>query len=261
MNTGIYYFSATGNSLKVARDLAKELGGADVIPITKTLKNTAELPYDVVGIVFPVYMFGLPLIVADFLKVVRPKKDAYIFCVATYGGLMGRALNLAKQMLSKRGIAFDSGFAVRMPGNYTPLYEAIPEEKQNHIFDKEKIRIKEITDAVRQKKTGILEEGALLPSLLIYLLAYRLGASQVRKGARGFWVNEKCTSCGLCEKVCPVANIEMKNKKPHWFDHCEQCLACLQWCPVAAIEYKKSTAGKKRYRHPAIKAEDIMAQH
>jgi len=260
MKTVIYYFSATGNSLVIANDLAKELGNTDVVAMAKALDKPIDTPYDRVGIVFPVYMFGLPLIVVRFLRNLNVPNNAYVFSVANFGGLPGRALMLTRVMLKKRGIELAAGFGVLMPGNYTPFYGAIAVDKQKTMFDKEKARIKEIAGKIREKVTGILEEKPFLINAILYKLLYKGGSSQIPKADTGFWVTDKCTSCALCEKVCPVVNITMKNGNPQWLHHCEHCMACLQWCPVEAIQYKKSTLGRKRYHHPDIKAADIIVQ-
>ena len=170
MKAILYYFSSTGNTLAIARDLAQEMGGADIVPIVKAIKGGADTTHDVVGIIFPVYMFGLPLIVADFIRKMVVPKGAYIFAIANYGGLQGRSLNLIKEILSKRGIKLASGFGIKMPGNYTPLYEAIPEEQQRKLFAGEKARVKEIARAVMSHNEGVIEERSFLLNLLLYLL-------------------------------------------------------------------------------------------
>jgi len=260
MKTGIYYFSATGNSLIVARDLARELGGAEIVPMTKALEAGSSQDYDCLGIVFPVYMFGLPLIVAEFLGKIQPKKDAYIFAVANYGGLPGRALTMVKKILKERGIVLSAGFGVTMPGNYTPLYGAISEERQKKMFEAEAVKIKRIASAIRERKPAFSEEGPFLINFLLYTLLYRLGSSRIPSSDKRFLATDKCIKCFICQRVCPVRNIELREGKPVWLHHCQHCMACLQWCPVEAIEYGKSTPGRKRYHHPQISANDIMAQ-
>lgn len=260
MRTIIYYFSATGNSLVVAKDLAAELGNAALAPITKTLTSGQDVGCDTVGIVFPVYMFGLPLVVARFLAALPVSKDAYIFTVATFGGLPGLPHTMAREIFRERDIRVAAGFSVLMPGNYTPMYGAIGQEKQSKMFAAEKLRVKDIARLVRARAKNISEEKPFLPNFLLHHLLYRGGSKMIPQADRDFWVTDACVRCGTCAKVCPVANIEMRQGLPVWLHHCEHCMACLQWCPPAAIEYKKSTAGRKRYHHPDVKAQDIMAQ-
>jgi len=44
----------------------------------------------------------------------------------------------------------------------------------------------------------------------------------------------KCTKCGLCAKLCPVNNIEMK-EFPEFKDKCVMCMRCKAFCPQQAI--------------------------
>lgn len=259
MKTAIYYFTGTGNTLVVAKDLAAELGGADLLPIVKELKEPHS-GYDVVGIVYPVYMMGLPLIVAQFLRQFTVSKDAYIFCVANYGGLQGRANALVAQILRSRGLDLAAGYGVMMPGNYTPLYGAIDVDKQKAMFDEEKARVKDIARDVHERKRGILENKNGLIGFIFYLLFYRVGSMMTPSEDKKYWLTDTCTSCGLCVKVCPVDNIVMQEGRPSWLHHCQACMACLQWCPVEAIQYEKSTQGRKRYHYPSCTWKEIAAQ-
>ncbi|MFH1879056.1 MAG: EFR1 family ferrodoxin [Candidatus Omnitrophota bacterium] len=82
MKTKIFYFSGTGNCLKTARDLAKELGDPDVVSIPKVINSKIDFSSDCMGIVFPVYMFGMPLIVADFINKMPVEKGKYIYSLS-----------------------------------------------------------------------------------------------------------------------------------------------------------------------------------
>jgi len=260
MSTAIYYFSSTGNSLVVARDIASGLGNAEMIPITKAFKSDFEWPFDVIGVVYPVYAFGLPLIVADFLKQMKVKPQAYIFSVATFGGLCGRPHAQAKGILESRGLSLSAGFSMLMPGNYTPLYGAIKKEKQEAMLNKEKLRINTITATVKDKKRGVIEERPFLRNFIFYKIIYAGMIKQIPLSGKNFWTTDACTKCGLCAKICPVDNIKLVDNGPVWLRHCQHCMACLQWCPAEAIQYDKSTLGKKRYHHPEVTASDIMMQ-
>ena len=59
----------------------------------------------------------------------------------------------------------------------------------------------------------------------------------------------KCTGCGLCVKVCPIAAIEIKDKKAVILSSCTLCGACVDACKLNAIvitkEEKKAKEGYK----------------
>lgn len=257
MSAELYYFSGTGNSLVVARDLAAALGDATVIPIPQALAEGRKPTADCVGIIFPVYMWGPPLIVSEFARRLDVSPETYIFAVATYGGFPAGTLGVIDRILRGRSRKLSAGFGVLMPGNYTPMYGAPPEEKQAACFAKEKERIGQIASTVRQRQAGRLEGNNMLANFLFTTLLYRVGSPHIPSFDRKFRVTERCNGCGVCAKVCPVGNIDMRDGKPVWRGHTEHCMACLQWCPQEAIEFGAKTAGRRRYHHPEVRAADI----
>lgn len=257
MKTILYYFTGTGNSLALARALAGRLGDTEIIPMAQAVANGTIAPdADAVGLVFPVYMWGLPLMVKRFAEKLCLPGSAYVFGVATYGGFPAATLPQLKKTLAARGITLAAGFGVKMPGNYTPMYGALPDEKQKKLFDAATARVDTIARAVQFRARGI-EKGFPLGNLLFSRIIYRLSAPRIPGMDKDFRVDDTCTSCGLCAQVCPARNIVLTGGRPVWQHHCEQCMACLQWCPVEAIQFGSKTAGRKRYRHPAITADDI----
>ena len=53
---------------------------------------------------------------------------------------------------------------------------------------------------------------------------------------------EKCTSCGICVRDCPLAAIQMRNQKPETNDECSRCGACVKFCPEEALELEINAA-------------------
>ncbi len=257
MKTIIYYFSGTGNSLMIARSLAEAIGGAEVVSIPSVIGQEKIAPQaDNVGIVFPVYMFGAPLMVSKFIKKLEAQ-DKYIFAIANYGGTQGAALKQIKDELEACGMKLSSGFGLVMPANYTPFGGAMPQEKQKAIFKKEKEKIDFIAHVVMGQKE---ERAEVSNPLMLWIgkFVFNYCKPKINGMDKDFWTDEKCSGCGICERVCPVSNIVMENGKPKWCSRCEQCFACLQWCPEAAIQCGKQTQGKKRYHHPEVSINDFF---
>lgn len=81
MSTEIYYFSGTGNSLYVARELQKLIPEAELIPIAGVLKSdNIQTKGDNVGFVFPCHGLTIPIPVRKFLKKVNVRSSDYFFC-------------------------------------------------------------------------------------------------------------------------------------------------------------------------------------
>ncbi|MBN1822859.1 MAG: EFR1 family ferrodoxin [Endomicrobiales bacterium] len=258
MKTIIYYFSGTGNSLKVAKDVAEELGNTEVLPIAKALKGQVRTDADAIGVVYPVYMWGLPLMVAEFLKRFENTGNKYFFCVATFGGDPGAANLQVSRILAEKGIKLSSGFGVKMPGNYIPLYGAYSQAKQDAMFRKGKEKAKIIADTVKEKKEQKIEQGNWFMNSILSKFLYPVSAPRIPMMDEKFRVKPECNSCGICFKVCPASNIKLEAGKPVWQHKCQQCMACIQLCPVYAIEYGNNTEGRKRYRNPAVRVDELF---
>lgn len=79
MGTTIYYFTGTGNSLKVAKDLSSALDEVKLVQISKN--NIEDIDSDLsekIGFVYPVYFLGLPTMFKSFLEKLQINKNAYI---------------------------------------------------------------------------------------------------------------------------------------------------------------------------------------
>jgi len=256
MKSVIYWFSGTGNSLVVAMDLAKALGDTALIPIARIINHDIQSS-EKIGVVFPVYAFGLPVIVRRFLQQAPVASAKYIYTVATMGGLAGAVHQEARTLLAKRGATLASGWSIVMPGNYPVLSGPPPAEKQARLFEKAQQRVNEIAAKISAEVMGIHEDTR---APLGWFLApiHKPALNRFPESDTNFVAGKNCKHCALCAKVCPVENIRMAEGNPVWMHHCEQCMACLQWCPVQAIEFGKSTVGKTRYHHPRFKANDLF---
>jgi ferredoxin/flavodoxin len=254
----IFYFSGTGNSLVVARCVAERIEG-DLIAIASVVhKESIQAEAEVIGLVFPVYMRGVPLIVKRFVKKIRNLEGRYIFAIATHGGKPGATINIIKKEIEKNKGSLAAGFAVRMPGNYISMYGAIEEGRQRKMFEDAEEKTQYIVKYVVEGQRGAMEFGRGFADFFLAGIVYHLVSQNIPKMDKRFYVEDTCSHCGTCKKVCPVNNIDLIDAKPFWKGHCEQCLACLQWCPEAAIQSGKTTVGRTRYHNPNVKLSDMI---
>jgi ferredoxin len=256
MKSVIYWFSGTGNSFAVAKDLAGALGETELIPIAGDIKRHLQ-PCERMGVVFPVYAFGLPVIVKKFLRQAPVGNAEYIYTVATMGGIAGAVHRETAGILAESGATLAAGWSVAMPNNYPVLKPPPSRDKQKLILAKALARVEKIAAAIAGKTTGIFED-TRKPLRWPLEFIHNMAGNKFADADGNFTVSSKCIHCAICARVCPVANIRMVEKNPVWMHHCEQCMACLQWCPVQAIEYGRSTVGKERYHHPRFKASDLF---
>lgn len=253
----IYYYSGTGNSLWVARLLAAELGETKLISMAHMEEQHLASETEVVGMVFPVHIWGVPKMVLDTLKKLDQDPNRYFFAAAVNAGQVSRTLLQLKACLRSCGIKLSAGFDFVLPSNYIPWGGPGPIEEQRERFVQAKEKAISVSKIIARRESAPIEKGPLWQRV-IFTLIYNLSFNSIAKSDRNFWADEKCNSCNICAQICPVKNVEIKEGKPAWQNHCEQCLACLQWCPKKAIQYGKKTGNYERYHNPEIKINDML---
>ncbi|GAA0104577.1 EFR1 family ferrodoxin [Paraclostridium sordellii] len=261
MSTIIYYFTGTGNSLMLARNLGNILD-AKLVSIANVINNPINIEEaEVIGFIFPLYYQTVPIIVQDFIKKLD-LKDKYIFAIVNSGAYMGISLDVFSDILKENKSELSAGFQLIMPYNFLIDGSRLGElsfKLKNIIFkraDKKLIKIAKIINS--RKKIGIERRPYIKKHHPYSHFSKEELEKCLKEEAKYFWVNEKCISCGQCKKVCPVNNIEIINKFPIWDNKCEQCLACISWCPVKAIEFEDRTYNQMRYRNPNVTIRDII---
>ena len=276
----------------VARDISARTG-AQLVPISSLMdKPVSAAGAGALGFVFPIYHGGLPLMLTRFIGKMEIPGDPYLFGVGTYGDHPGLALQYLKELLGMRGGRLAAGFSVHMPYNYlTPpaglknflgsfTLREIAAGQQQELFTAEKEKTARIAEYINARRAGVLETDTEGITRLADALNLKetLGKSTWLKIAgvrertqlsflesrqlmdRGFHVDESCSGCGICARVCPAGNISMAAGRPDWQQRCEQCFACLQWCPEEALQFGSASSGKKRYHHPEVNLADMLAQ-
>ncbi len=261
MKTTIYYFTGTGNSLKIAKSLSEKLDDCDLIAIAKIWEEDyLASSTEKVGFVFPLYYAGLPKIVYDFLQKIELSKSNYFFAVVTYAGDINTTpLQQIQSILDAKSKTLSAGFYILMPNNYIIGYDVHSEARQKDYFEEAIKKIEIIHKIVEKNESNLGKE---------IFEKHRIKSEKFNKDFRdnvyaydkSFYVEDTCTSCGICVKVCPVNNIKLEDGIPQWHHKCQQCLACINFCPEKCIQFGKKTIKTQRYHHPEINVKDLINQ-
>jgi ferredoxin len=259
MKTEIFYFTGTGNSLVFAKKLSENIPGSDIVPIAGSIaRDTISTDAEIVGIVFPMYFWGIPKIVAEFVGKLSMEKAVYFFYVMTSGDFSSPQYVSGRfdRILKKKNKKVNAGYRVAMPSNYIKMYEVDPPE----LINKKNRQIKFWIDKISKDVTGGKDDPLKDKFTPAAMLVNWLWKINVNKSDDKFHAEDGCNSCGICKDVCPVNNIVMTSEKPEWNNKCQECLACIHICPQRAIQSGKSTRNKGRYLHPEISVKDIIDQ-
>lgn len=255
----IFYFTGTGNSKYIADKLAACLS-EKTVDIAKSVNNNI-FTYDCseenyIGFVFPVYGFGMPSIVKDFvlnMELDNIPEDAYVFAVTNCGGTIGSTMFDLNKILLDKNINLDYIRNIVFPDNYILMYDTPKDDELKKTFRSANIRLANIINNISRNKKSVTIKTT--PMTFIFK-AINFLFIKLFSGTSAFKVKDNCVGCGLCKDVCNSNVIEIENGKPVWnAKSCVHCLACIHRCPVEAIEYGSKTEGKKRYVNPYVKFE------
>ena len=246
----VFYFSGTGNSRFVARNIARAIGqeAVDITTYTKTMERPDFSETGVYVFVCPSYMSAPARAMTDFVEWAGFPQGIKAYFIVTCAASMGITPKVASEICEKKGMEFMGAAQIVMPQNYIALFTTKQVEENIDIIEKAEIEIENIAgrimkgEVLENKKIGSVEYSVTKWVRDVYYKDFMKTAK--------FKATDKCIACGKCVKVCPLSNITMKDSKPSWGKKCTHCMACINQCPKDAIEYGKGTAGKPRYKGP-----------
>ncbi|MBN1797567.1 MAG: EFR1 family ferrodoxin [Spirochaetales bacterium] len=278
MSTEIYYFSGTGNSLHVAKELQKRIPDTKLIPMVKYVnKDGLRTTGKTVGFVFPVHMMTFPFPVKKFVKKLDVRSANYIFTVSVKGGTFILSdLHMAK-ILKRKGKRLDCYFDLKMPYNSPTgvMPVRIPgmidypaaETEISELESNMQTRLDVIKTIVMSKEVKPKDDSPYGFSLLLKKIISALMAPfeiLKEKNKINYYADSTCTGCGICEKVCLSKKIKLIDGRPVWQKHvqCFFCYACFAYCPAQSILVKKLYTEKQgRYVNPDVSVHEISSQN
>ena len=251
----IFYFTATGNCLYVAKNLDAEIFSIPQEDLGKTY--LAEK----IGVVSPIFGHDLPTNVQEFLQKAT-FNTKYFYLIMTYGFMHGGAMIRAEKLLRDSGTIPNYINTLKMVDNALPAFDI---EEELKIDKKVEENLSAIKKDIAERKNFIQQaDKANLDYHEIFLNApFKLDPEKDfrAQGKELYTISDDCIGCGICSKVCPRGCIEIVNKKARQdMKNCVACLACIHACKRKAIHFTFPEKNPNaRYLNPHIKLTEIIS--
>lgn len=245
----IFYFTGTGNSLYVA----KQIGG-NLISISNIDDSNKKIfEEEAIGFVFPCYSYEVPRLMSIFFKK-HCFSAQYFFVIITYGNSLGNTLNEFDKLANKKNIKINYFNSVLTIDNFLPLY-SIENQLKKEKKKKTEEQIAIIKNDILNRKNISLKKENIINKISKYCLKI-FNLNNNPKIDKNFRINSNCNNCRICIKICPLNNIKEKEKIEYQHNCCF-CLSCIHNCPQNAVHIKYERS-KLRYRNPNIKIEELL---
>jgi len=274
----IYFFSGTGNTLFLVKELKKRIPKVVLKPIASFRHEPEVIPQSkVIGFCFPNHGGQIPAAMILFIQKLKLKGDEYLFALVSSGGTGCNAFETINRIVRKNNLRLNGQFLINVP-SFNPKTDdasTLPTDQQIEAFRKAiPEKLDRIAGAVEHnKQLAVLDVPAYKLPLLIEKFLAPLVLNFVAKSPSFlegyFYSDSNCTGCGICVKACQTGRISIKDCRPEWDMDipCYCCHACLAFCPCGAIQVspKLKWAGSKtkdnpRFKPPFAKAGDIGRQ-
>lgn len=252
-----FYFSGTGNSFYAAKMLANHFLNNSVESIAE-YRNESEIVVndEEIVIISPIYFYGIPHIVKDFLEHLKLTNIKYLSFIFTAEFPKGIAINSLKEICKRKKLVINSCFYIKMPTNYIIKSKMLESDAIETVLNKANKKLNRIINMIETKKNYIEKDSKIYSILVNAENAYSEWEKAFPEFDSRFIASGNCNRCKLCEKHCPVGNIVVQ-EKPIWNGGCEACLKCINSCPKQAIQYDNRTEGRNRYLNPKVKINEF----
>ena len=232
------YFSGTGNSRHAAEMFCNEYDEATkAFSIEDDNVIEAVKREEMLVFAYPVQYSTVPKILRDFI--IENKglwENKKVFVIATMGLFSGDGAGILGRILQQYGAEIIGGLHLKMPdsiGDEKVLKRSL--EKNKELVKKAEQKISKSVQLLKSGKPT--QEGIGILYLMTGFFGQRLYFGHKTKNySDKLRVDEdKCIGCGKCEKLCPMNNIKIVDKKVVQNNQCTMCYRCINNCPKQAM--------------------------
>jgi NAD-dependent dihydropyrimidine dehydrogenase PreA subunit len=230
------YFSGTGNSKYIAESFCRHMN-AECYSIEENINFEALMKSDgAICFCYPIYGSRVPRIMREFaIKHMEPLKGKKIIIICTQLLFSGDGARAFTDIFPRDFIKVIYAEHFLMPNNVcnVSLVRLANERKIKKYMLKAERKMQSVCNditngIVKQRGFNIISRILGLPQGVLWPLFEK----RVRDSVR---ISASCTQCGLCESVCPMDNLKIKNGKTEHKHNCIVCYRCVNQCPEKAI--------------------------
>jgi ferredoxin/flavodoxin len=233
----VYWFSGSGNTLVVAKEIAAALAsrGSTVMlrPLDRSDPRKADLER-AIGFVVPVAGQGTYPFVWEFIEGLPEARGTSCFFADTLGIYSGGILGPVRKILRRKGYAPLAATEILMPNIFLP-------KKSDPAVAA--AMIERGKEAARRFAADLVEGRGRWRDIPLYsdfmsIFYKRRSAVNIWKKLFPWKVDEhECRRCGLCARLCPERSISMDPASglPSNAGSCVLCMRCFYQCPAGAI--------------------------
>jgi len=242
MKVLLCYFSATGNTAKVAGVIGDELSRLgveveekDITPRSDRSKEIDLEPYQAFLIGAPIYSWRAPRVVREWLHTLdgRGKKCSMFF---TYGGFQAPPTHHStKQILEEQGFVvvssaeFLGAHAFNLGG--WKAVQGRPDESDYEVAREYAKKTYKRFSGQDPATLGEMEKTLHTEEQLDSIEAFRFHILTQLPTRQG----EACSMCMICEESCPTGAMNAEAGEADQ-EKCIACLACVAKCPEDALK-------------------------
>ena len=244
-------WSGTGNTFHVAECIAEAARSRGAVArVLKTGSGSEAKPTKrrLLGLLAPTHGFTAPWPLVKIALTQPDVRGIDAFVLVTRGGTRiggktipgfeGTAAYLPAALLALRGARIRGVGAIDMPLNWTAIVPSFDPQNVAAIVARGDVQTDRFSSRLLDGETVFRGLGQVLLGILILPLSlgYMLIARLLL--AKAFFADERCISCGTCEKNCPQGAVRLKGKmrRPYWTYNCQNCMRCMSNCPTGAIQ-------------------------
>ena len=210
----VLYFSATGNTEFIAKEIAKRIDDECLNLLERMKKGDnspicSEKPFVVCA---PIYVCEIPRFMASYLKKQTFEGSRDVYFILTSGGYCGPAGELLKRIFRAKKMTCHGYAEFKMPRNYVAgdAYPMLEREETEKRITESCARLDEVASDI-MAGNKLKARHVFLFETLIPLPFNPIWCNR-KLTAKDFRAEDGGLGCGTCVKLCPLNNIKLVEK-------------------------------------------------